>query len=71
VKCCIWGRASYGAETGTLQKINQKYVESFKTWRWIRMEKISWTDHVRNEEVLQRVKGERNILPAIKRRKAN
>jgi hypothetical protein len=35
------------------------------------MEKISWTDHVRNEEVLQRVKGERNILLAIKRRKAN
>jgi hypothetical protein len=26
---------------------------------------------VRNEEVLQRVKGERNIQPAIKRRKAN
>jgi hypothetical protein len=35
------------------------------------MEKISWTDHVRNEEVLQRVKRERNILPAIKTRKAN
>ena len=35
------------------------------------MEKISWTDHVRNEEMLQRVEGERNILPAIKRRKAN
>jgi len=40
-------------------------------WRWKRMAKISWTDHVRNEEVLQRVKWERNILPAIKRRKAN
>jgi hypothetical protein len=25
------------------------------------MEKISWTDHVRNEEVLHRVKEERNI----------
>jgi hypothetical protein len=31
---------------------------------------ISWTDHVRNEEVLHRVKGERNILHTIKRRKA-
>jgi len=27
---------------------------------------ISWTDHVRNEEVLHRVKEERNILHAIK-----
>jgi hypothetical protein len=35
------------------------------------MEKISWTDHVRNEEVLHRVKEERNILQTIKRRKAN
>jgi hypothetical protein len=35
------------------------------------MEKISWTDHVRNEEVLHSVKEERNILHTIKRRKAN
>ena len=26
------------------------------------MEKISWTDRVRNEEVLHRVKEERNII---------
>jgi hypothetical protein len=35
------------------------------------MEKISWTDRVRNEEVLHRVKVERNIVHTIKRRKAN
>jgi hypothetical protein len=35
------------------------------------MEKISWTNHVRNEEVLLRVKEERNTLHPIKRRKAN
>jgi hypothetical protein len=35
------------------------------------MEKISWTDRVRNEEVLHRVKEERNILHTVKRRKAN
>ena len=33
------------------------------------MEKISWTDRVRNEAVLHRVK-ERNILHTVKRRKA-
>ena len=36
-----------------------------------RMEKISWTDHARNEEVLRGVKDERNILHTIKRRKAD
>ena len=35
------------------------------------MEKISWTDHVRNEEVLLRVKEQRNILHEIRKRKSN
>ena len=35
------------------------------------MEKISWTDHVRNEEVLLRVNEQRNILHEIIKRKAN
>jgi hypothetical protein len=35
------------------------------------MEKISWTDHVRNEEVLLIVKEQRNILYEISKRKAN
>ena len=35
------------------------------------MEKISWTDHVRNEEVLLTVNEQRNILHEIRKRKAN
>jgi hypothetical protein len=35
------------------------------------VEKISWTYSVRNEEVLHRVKEERNIIHTVKRRKAN
>jgi hypothetical protein len=35
------------------------------------METINWTDHVRNEEVLLRVKGQRNILHEISKRRAN
>jgi hypothetical protein len=40
-------------------------------WCWATMEKLKWTDCVRNEEVLHRVKEERNILPTIKGRTAN
>ena len=47
--------ALYGAETGTLRTVDQKQLESFEMWCWRRMEKISWTDHVRNEKVLLRV----------------
>ena len=35
------------------------------------MEKISWTEHVINEEVLLRVNEQRNILREIRKRKAN
>ena len=35
------------------------------------MEKISWTDHVRNEEVLHQDNEQRNILHEIRKRKAN
>ena len=35
------------------------------------MEKITWTDRVRNEEVLHRVKDERDVLHTVKRRKGN
>jgi hypothetical protein len=67
VKCCIWRIALYGAETWTFRKVDQKYLESFEMWFWRRMEKISWTDRVRHEEVLRRVKEERNIVHTIKR----
>jgi len=68
VKCYIWSIALYGAETGTLREVDQKHVESFEMWCWRRMEKISWTDHVRNEEVLFRVNEQRNILHEIRKR---
>jgi hypothetical protein len=35
------------------------------------MEKISWTDPMRNEDVLLRVREQRNILHEISKRKAN
>ena len=35
------------------------------------MQKISWTDYVRNEEVLLQVNEQRNILRTIRKRKAN
>jgi len=47
------------------------YILYTKMWCWRRMEKISWTDHVRKENVLLRVKEQRNILHEICKRKAN
>jgi hypothetical protein len=71
MKCCIWSIALYGAETWTVWTADRKSLESFGSWYWRRQEKISWTDRVKNEDVLRRVKKEKNFLHAIKRRKAN
>jgi hypothetical protein len=70
VKYYIWSIALYDAVTWALKKVDRKYLESFEMWCWRNIE-IGWTDRVRNEEVLERVKERRNILQTIKRRKAN
>jgi len=70
VKCCIWGITLYGAETWTTRAVDQKHLESFEMCSR-RMEKISWNDHVRNEEVLLRVKEQKNIVHEINKRKAD
>ena len=73
VKCYIWSIHLYGAENWTLSAEDHKYPETFEMWCWRRMEKISWTDHVRIEEVLLvlRVKKQRHFLHEIHKRKAN
>jgi hypothetical protein len=71
VKCYIWSIAVYGAENWTLRAVDQKHMESCDMWCWGRMEKISWTDHVRKEEVLLRVKEDRHILNEISKWMAN
>jgi hypothetical protein len=58
--------AVHGAQTWTLQSVDDKYLEGSEMWCWRSMQMISWPDHVRNE-VLQRVKEERNILHNFKK----
>jgi hypothetical protein len=73
LKCYVWSVALYGAGTCTFRAVDQKHLESFEMWCWRRLEKISWTDRVRNEEVLFRVNEQRttSILHEIRKRKAN
>jgi hypothetical protein len=58
------------AGSWTLRKVDQKYFGSFEVWCWRRMKKFGWTDCVRNE-VLQRVKDERNIVHTVTNTKPN
>jgi hypothetical protein len=71
VKIYIFSVALHGAEIKTLREVYQKCFENFEIWSWRKMEKISWTVNVGNDEVLLRVKEDRNILHTVKRRKGN
>jgi hypothetical protein len=56
----------YGTEIWILREVDHKYQESFEMWCWRREERISGIHHVRNEDVLRRVKEKRKALHAIK-----
>jgi hypothetical protein len=46
VKCYTWRTGLYGTENWTMREVDPKYLETFATWCWRRMEKISRTDRV-------------------------
>jgi len=61
----MWSIDLYAAETWTLQKVDHKFLEGFEMWCRRRMEKIRWTNRLKNVESI-RVKKERNDLHTIK-----
>ena len=71
IKTLIWSVTLYASETWTMRKEDVKRLEAFEMWLWRRMEKISWTEHISNEEVLRMVGEERSILATIKKRQRN
>jgi hypothetical protein len=48
VKRNVWRIDFCGADTWALRTADQKFLGSFEIWYWRGMEKISWTDHVKN-----------------------
>jgi len=48
MKFYVWSTDIYGAENWVLRTADQKYLGDFKMRCWRRMEKIVWTDRVRN-----------------------
>ena len=61
----------YGAETWTLGPEEIRRLKATEMWFWRRMEKISWTDKISNEEVLRRVGEERHLMNLLRNRKKN
>ena len=62
LKCYIWSTLLYGSEAWTLSlKICNK-LKATEMWFSIRMQRISYTDHVTTVEVLRRANTKRKLL---------
>jgi hypothetical protein len=65
----VWSIMLYGNKTWTIAKAERRRIEAFKMWCFRRMLKISWTDMVSNEEVLERMSVRRTLWSSIKKRR--
>ena len=68
VKCYVWSTLMYGCETWTMNKADERRIEAAEMWFWRRLLKISWTERISNEQVLERMNTPRELLKHIKQR---
>ena len=71
VKALVWPVALCGCETWTLRNMEIDRLRAFEIWIWRRMERISWIDKKKIEEVLTAIGEERSLVEAVVKRKKN
>ena len=59
----------YGAETWREEVVRR--IDAFEMWIWRSMERISWTGHKTNEDVLKEVEEKRSLMDIINTRQKN
>lgn len=69
-KCFLLSVMLYSAETQTIKKGNKRRIEALEMWVWRRLDNVCWKNKVSNE-VLKKIKDERNILNTIVNMKRN
>lgn len=69
--CFVLSTLLYGMEGWTLKTTTMRRLETFEMWLFRRLLKISWTDHITNEEVLRRMNRDRELMGLVKRKKAS
>ncbi|CAG9837495.1 unnamed protein product [Diabrotica balteata] len=67
VKCYIFPILLYSVEAWTLTETLTRKLEAFEMWVYRRILHISWTEHVTNIEVLQRIGKEKEIVNTRRR----
>ena len=62
LKCYVWSTLLYGSEAWTLSSKMLNKLEATERWFLRRMQRISYTEHVTNVEVLRRANTKRKLL---------
>ena len=68
LNCYVLPILTYGCECWTITKELQKRIEATEMWFLRRMLRISWTEHITNEEVLRRTGSGRRLMKMIRKR---
>ncbi|XP_069972232.1 uncharacterized protein [Penaeus vannamei] len=66
--CYVNSVLLYGSECWTISAQMEKRLEATEMWFFRRMLRISWTDHVTNQEILQRVGRKKTLMMTLRRR---
>ena len=69
VQLMIWPIMSYGSETWIYLKSVQNMIKVFERWCYRRMLRISWTEHVTNEDVFNRANTKPTLLDGLLKRR--
>src|SRR3989441_2504995 len=71
VKVLVWPVVLYGCETWTLLQDEINRLEALEMSLWRELEKISWRDKIRNDEMFARIKEERCLIRTIRQQQKN
>lgn len=69
IKCYVFPVLLYGVEAWTLTGQLMKKLSAFEMWIYRRILRISWTDHITNNQVLERMGKEQEVVITVKKRK--
>ena len=69
IQSLVWFILTYGAEAWTLSKDLRCRIDAFEMQCYSKSMKISYTKHVTNETVLERMDQNRKLLAVVKTRK--
>ena len=69
LSCYVFSVFGYGSEAWTLTTVMENKIEAFEMWCLRKIGRISYKDRVTNEDVLKKLKTQRNLLNTIKQRK--